>query len=246
MKFVGSWAFLVSVTSSRKNVCQDSSGSGFESELRQQYSDFRTHWGDANLVNWADCRESAVQFMIRQMKKGRSDMAPEAKKAAEVANWPVAPPAPVTATASPTTATAPATTTAATTTMAPAQSSTPATTMTPLATTGYLATSSPMSTRSTLITKKRPGVFDHKENPERRARLLTNWARQVDLPALQFMSFTVLFRGPHSTRVHSTSYASISEFHPLTNITLQNEEYQDHFGVEQGDSMEWVISDQGS
>ncbi|KAG0632751.1 P-loop containing nucleoside triphosphate hydrolase protein [Tuber brumale] len=79
------------------------------------------------------------------------------------------------------------------------------------------------------------------------------------------MFFTVTFRGHNSTRVHSTSYASISEFlcqvcwtrerapqlaarsmMLKTNITIWNDEYLDLFGVEQGDMIERVISDQGS
>ncbi|KAG0640187.1 hypothetical protein HOY80DRAFT_1042628 [Tuber brumale] len=186
-----------------------------ESGLRQQYSEFPTHWGDANLVN---CR---IAGTCCALSPGDCHGLPHNCHCP--CNYRCCYHA-----------------------YDPCAKHCPPDYHDPLATTSPLATSSPLSTSSTVITKKRPGVFDHKEDPEPQARPLTNWPRQVDLPELQFMSFTVLFRGLNSTQVESTSYASISEFHRLANITLRNEEYQDHFGVEQVDSVERVISDQGS
>ena len=90
--------------------------------------------------------------------------------------------------------------------------------------------------------------------------------RPVELPNLRFTAFSVSFRGPDSTRTHSTTYAGVNEFPHLarrargpalhlssksmllkTKITLWNDEYMDFFpGVEKGRRVEVGISGQGS
>ncbi|KAG0641640.1 hypothetical protein HOY80DRAFT_1038809 [Tuber brumale] len=102
MKFVRSLAFLVSATSSTKNGFQDSNGSGFVSSIRNSSLDQLLL---ATMIRpWSGSLGSdkciPTSQLIGQTKKVRSNMALEAKKAAEVTNRSVAPPAPVTATAS--------------------------------------------------------------------------------------------------------------------------------------------------
>ena len=259
----------------------------WETGIRTMYTDFPVQWALANFENQAEHRECATQFLIAQAKKVRQDMKSEAKTAAEAAR--AATTAAIAKRAKRgTVAAAPATPAPATprtcraprNPVAPPAPATPRTSRThrsPLAnrpdpvSSSTLPSSSPLANRGAPTTRKWARfVVDDDDNdgevPRSPSRPPTKQQRQVELPELQFNTFSVAFRGPDSNRIHSTTYGSVNEFPRLvlwarerapqlrtvlmllkTTITLQNDEYLDIFpDVEQGGRVELGILDKGS
>ncbi|KAG0125069.1 hypothetical protein HOY82DRAFT_617162 [Tuber indicum] len=181
----------------------------FESGIRRIDTDFPIPWTLGNFASPVDRRECAPQFLIQQMKKVRSDIAVETKRAAK------ATPAATARAKRRTMPAAPATSTTHTTTIARTPTRThrsPVAIRSSVAARGCLDPRSSLATRRALTTRKRARIDDEGEVGESLSRLLAKWPKQVELRELRFTSFSDSCCGPDSNRIYPTTYSSVKEF----------------------------------